>query len=129
MDKGKDYFIFISYSHKDNEWAKWLRHELEHYHLPVSLNGCPDVKQDLRPIFHDDDLSAENLPEQITQALEKSKNLIVICSPHSARSVMVNKEVEDFIAMGKGDHIFPFIVDGKSPEEYFPNSLEQKTLP
>ncbi len=118
----KAYFAFISYTRHDEEWAKWLAHELEHYHLPMTLNGRDDLPQDLRPIFRDiDELSAGNLPQQIHQALESSKNLIVVCSPHSAQSPWVNKEVEEFIRMGKTDKIFPFIVDGvaysKNPDE------------
>ena len=129
MEQNKEYFVFISYSSLDNEWAIWLRHELEHYNLPVSLNGCPDVRQNLRPVFHDDEISAgPDWDEQVHKALENTKNLIVICSPHSARSVMVNKEVEEFIAMDKGDHIFPFIVEGNSPDEYFPKSLDHNII-
>lgn len=116
----KEYFAFISYQRKDEEWAKWLAYELEHYHLPITLNGRKDLPQDLRPIFRDiDELSAGNLPQQIHRALENSKNLVVICSPRSANSFWVNKEVEEFIRMGKLDRIFPFIIEG------IPNSKDK----
>ena len=112
MEQKKEYIAFISYTREDEDWAKWLVHELEHYHLPLT-NGRDDLPKDLRPIFRDiDELSAGNLPQQIHQALEKSKNLIVICSPRSANSPWVNKEVEEFISMGKMDCIFPFIIEG-----------------
>ena len=125
----KEYFAFISYQRKDEEWAKWLAHELEHYRLPVTLNGRKDLPKELRPIFRDiDELSAGNLPNQIHKALEDSKHLIVVCSPNSAKSEWVNKEIEEFISMGKIDKIFPFIVEGKafsedSSEECFPPAL------
>lgn len=113
METGKEYFAFISYSRKDEAWAKWLAHELEHYHLPLTLDGRDDLPEDLRPIFRDiDELSAGNLPSQIKRALESSKNLIVICSPNSAKSQWVNKEVKEFIGMGKIDKVFPFIIEG-----------------
>lgn len=48
MEQNKDYFVFISYSSLDNEWAIWLRHELEHYLLPASFNGRTDEKDNLR---------------------------------------------------------------------------------
>ena len=122
--QGKEYSVFISYKSEDVEWAIWLQHELEHYHLPTTLNGSYDVKQDLRPVFRDiDELSAGNLPEQIKQALQNSKNLVVICSPLSAESKWVNQEVEEFISLGRLDNIFPFIVDGESPAVYFPPAL------
>lgn len=125
----KEYFAFISYQRKDEEWAKWLAHELEHYRFPVTLNGRKDLPKELRPIFRDiDELSAGNLPNQIHKALEDSKYLIVVCSPNSAKSEWVNKEIEEFISMGKIDKIFPFIVEGKafsedSNEECFPPAL------
>ena len=102
----------------------WLQHELEHYRLPTSFNGRTDIRQELRPVFRDiDELSAGNLPEQIKQALENSQNLIVVCSPQAAVSHWVNKEVETFISLGRTDRIFPFIVEGNSPKEFFPPSL------
>ena len=112
MEQNKEYFVFISYSSLDNEWAIWLRHELEHYHLPASFNGRTDVRDNLRKVFRDrDELSAGlKWEEQVQKALEYT-NIIVICSPHSAESDVVNKEIETFIALGKEYHIFPFVVE------------------
>lgn len=129
MEKGKAYFAFISYSRLDEEWANWLTHELEHYHLPLTTNGRKKMPKTLRPIFRDiEELSAGNLPQQIHEALESSKHLIVICSPNSAKSHWVNKEIEEFIKMGRTDRIFPFIIDGialsgNEDTECFPPAL------
>ena len=120
----KQYFAFISYKSEDVEWAVWLQHELEHYHLPASFNGRDDIRKDLRPIFRDlDELSAGNLPEQIHEALVNSQNLVVVCSPKAAKSPWVNQEVETFISLGRTNRIYPFIVEGNSPEEFFPPAL------
>lgn len=130
MEQTKEYFAFVSYKREDEEWAKWLVHEIEHYHLPATLNGRDDLPQQLRPIFRDaDELSAGNLPEQIHKALMNSKHLIVVCSPRSAKSEWVNKEIEEFINLGKTDKIYPFIVDGVAMsnninEECFPPALK-----
>ena len=44
MEQNKEYFVFISYSSLDNEWAIWLRHEVElsaghewdeYYEIPI----------------------------------------------------------------------------------------------
>ena len=124
MDDNKEYYAFISYKSEDVEWAIWLQHELEHYHLPASYNGRTDIRQKLRPVFRDiDELSAGNLPEQIKRALENSQNLIVVCSPQAAASPWVNQEVETFISLGRTDRIFPFIVEGDTPKEFFPPAL------
>jgi WD40 repeat protein len=130
MKQDKEYFVFISYSSLDNEWAIWLRHELEHYHLPASFNGRTDVRDNLRKVFRDrDELSAgPEWDEQVQKALEDTNNLIVICSPNSAKSDAVNKEIETFIALGKEDHIFPFIVEGDRPEDCFPKALRRSKL-
>ena len=131
MEGNQKYFAFISYQRQDEDWAKWLTDQLEHYHLPLTLNGRDDLPKDLRPIFRDiDELAAGNLPQQIHQALENSKNLIVICSPNSAKSPWVNKEIETFIGMGKLDNIFPFIIDGvafskNEDEECLPEALRK----
>lgn len=134
-NKANKYFAFISYQREDEEWAIWFHHELENYHLPTTLNGRTDLPSEFRPVFRDiDELKAGNLPEQIHNALDSSTYLIVICSPNSAKSEWVNKELSDFIEIGKAKsidnirNIFPFIVKG-SPhsknefEECFPGVL------
>ncbi len=129
MEANQEYFVFISYSSLDNEWAIWLRHELEHYHLPASFNGRTDVRDNLRKVFRDrDELSAgPEWDEQVNHALTNTNNLIVICSPNAAKSDAVNKEVKTFIASGKEDHIFPFIVEGE-PKDCFPTALKLSKL-
>lgn len=129
------YFAFISYNHEDEGMAIWFQHEMENYHLPVTLNGRTDLPTEFRPVFRDyDELKAGNLPKQIYEALASSTYLVVICSLHSAQSEWVNKEITDFIAIGEGkgidnsQNIFPFIVEGKPhaekrSEECYPPSL------
>lgn len=136
MNNGKyKYYAFISYKREDEEWAAWLQHEFEHYRLPSTLNGRSDLPTEFGPVFRDvDELSAGNLPAQIHEALEASEHLIVVCSPQSAQSEWVNKEVSEFLEIGrqKGidntDNLFPFIVEGtphasRAEEECFPAIL------
>lgn len=133
----KLYFAFISYKREDEDWAKWFQDELENYHLPSSLNGRTDLPQSFRPVFRDvDELKAGNLPDQIHDALERSSYLVVICSPLAPKSLWINKEIKDFIEIGRKrgqnylKRIFPFIVDGiphshKEGIECFPEALEK----
>ena len=55
MDKKLyNYFAFISYQRKDEETARWLHHQIEHYNLPVSLvENRVDVPKEMRPLFLD----------------------------------------------------------------------------
>ena len=52
----------------------------------------------------------------------------MICSPHSANSKWVNREIETFIEQGRTDKIIPFIVDGTAfsndpARECFPQAI------
>lgn len=140
MDGNYKYYAFISYSHEDEEWAVWLQHELENYHLPDSLKNREDLPKEFRPVFRDvDELKAGGLADQIYSALESSANLIVICSPRAVSSEWVNKEINDFVEIGNEngvnnlERIFPFIVEGTpkaqdEAQECFPKSLRDKKL-
>ncbi len=114
----KTYFAFLSYSHADRKWASWLHHSLETYRVPSHLVGketpVGPVPARLTPIFRDRDelSSAPDLSNHIKKALDKSENLILICSPRSAQSRWVDKEVEIFKRFGRSNRIFSIIVDG-----------------
>lgn len=132
----KDYFAFISYSHKQRDFAIKLQREFENYNLPTTLNGrergIPDNY--FIPVFRDEEeLSAGELSIQITEALDHSINLIVVCSPDAAKSHYVNKEILEFIKLGDNKKInnrlkiFPIIADAKqnsaNEKDCFPKAL------
>lgn len=106
------YFAFISYRSTDREWAQWLQHMLEHYRLPSVVNG-KELPDSLYPVFLDtSELSGGTLGDELSTALESSRYLIVICSPESAQSQWVNKEVQSFVDRGEIDRVIPFIIAG-----------------
>ncbi len=115
---GFRYKAFISYSHHDELQAAWIHRALESYRVPRRLAGTKGqfgtVPDKLTPIFRDrEDLSsATDLSEKISNALEESESLVVICSPASAQSPWVNEEIRQFRILGRSDRIFCFIVDG-----------------
>ena len=115
MDQPKEYIAFISYQRKGTKWADWLRRRLEHYRLPTSLRKKnPSLPKEIRPVFRDElELSSGLLAQEIHEALWQSRYLIVICSPNSAKSPWVDKEVKTFIELGRAKNIIPFIIDGK----------------
>ena len=112
------YKAFISYSHVDRKWARWIHKALETWRLPTHLVGTATaagpLPERLAPVFRDrEDLpSAPDLTDRIRDALEHSDNLVVICSPNSAKSTYVDTEVRMFRDLGRGDRIFCIIVDG-----------------
>ena len=136
MDK-KKYFVFISYSSKDNEddnkWAEWLRYELDHWHLPATYSGVKPQRDNLREVFRDRDgfSAGGDWWEQAKGKLKQTQNLIVICSPNAKNSSAVNQEVEFFIDelnKGNDDNVYPFIIEGNSPDECFPKALRHNKV-
>ncbi|MGI9225494.1 MAG: toll/interleukin-1 receptor domain-containing protein, partial [Woeseiaceae bacterium] len=113
------YHAYLSYSHRDEKWAKWLHRKLEAYRTPRHLVGRKTatgiIPKRIAPIFRDrDELpTAVDLGETVTKALRDSKNLIVICSPHAATSRWVNEEILTFKRQGRAEGVFCFIVAGE----------------
>jgi eukaryotic-like serine/threonine-protein kinase len=120
------YWAFISYSHADKAWGDWLHRALETYRVPKRLAGKSGifgpVPRRLYPIFRDrEELSASSsLGSNIQRALQQSRSLIVICSPHAARSHWVNEEIKYFKSLDRQDRILALIAAGE------PNVVEGK---
>src|SRR5215213_6217726 len=135
------YYAFLSYSHKDEEFAEWLHGELEAFRVPRPLAGqLTDngvIPKQLKPIFRDEQelAAADDLGDEIESALASSQFLVVLCSPNAASSHWTNAEIEVFkrsrpdgcilAAIISGE---PFASDmpGREHEECFPPALRQK---
>ena len=121
------YKAFISYSHRDEAWARRLHRRLEGYRPPRGVT-LPDGSRPKRlyPIYRDrDEMAASpSLPGVIETALAASERLIVLCSPASAKSAWVDQEIRLFAAMKGADRILPVIVGGQPPD-CFPPALQQ----
>ena len=117
------YFAFISYNSKDTIWGKRLQKKLEHYKLPSTL--CSEhgwTRTPIKPVFFaPTDIQPGGLSEELQERLKVSQHLIVICSPNSARSEWVGKEIEFFHGFGRSNNIHFFIVEGS------PNSDDPET--
>jgi hypothetical protein len=127
------YKAFLSYSHQDRKWGRWLLRALETYRLPKHLVGRETkagvVPKRLSPIFRDrDELPAtESLSAEIRAALANSEYLIVVCSPEAAASPWVNKEIEEFRRQRGSGNILCAIVGGEpnaGTSDKFPPEVE-----
>jgi tetratricopeptide (TPR) repeat protein len=132
------YRAFISYSHADERWAKWLHRGLETYKVPPRLVGTETafgpVPEKFAPVFRDREelATSTSLGDTLTRALEQSAFQIVICSMAAARSHWVNEEILTYKRLGREHRIFCLIVDGepnmasvpgREQEECFPQAL------
>jgi WD40 repeat protein len=125
MAEDYKYWTFISYSHRDNRlggnrWGDWLHDAVENFKVPPELVGQPGrygepVPPRLYPAFQDEKELPTNadLADAIQEALRQSRYLVVICSPHSARSAYVNQEILDFKRLGRANRILAIMVDGE----------------
>lgn len=135
------YRAFLSYSHRDESWARWLHKALEGYVVPRRLVGqrtsFGPVPRRLTPIFRDSDelASAGDLGGKVNEALAASASLLVVCSPNAATSRWVNEEVAAFKRLGREDRIYCLIVSGepnasltpaRAAEECFAPALRQR---
>ncbi len=119
MESSYKYKAFISYSHADEKWARWLHKSLESYKPPKRLVGTTTrmgkVPERMAPVFRDREelASSTDLGADLTAALEASACQIVICSMSSAKSHWVNEEIKAFKRLGRSDRVFSLIVDGE----------------
>src|SRR5687768_4251386 len=135
------YCAFLSYSHVDEEIAGWLHDSLEKFRTPSSLAGRQTangaIPRRLTPIFRDrHELSASaDLGGGISQALNSSRFLIVLCSPAAAASRWVNAEIHMFkrhrpegcvLAAIVAGEPFASELPGREGEECLPPALRQK---
>lgn len=135
MKKEKDtykYYVFISYRHTDIKTARLLQFMLETYNFPVAIQkDNPELPKRMKVFRDKDELTSGDLNEEIEKKLDNSRYLVVICSPQSAASEYVGREIAYFRSTGKGKQIIPFIIKGTphSDDECFhPELLKEGEL-
>ncbi len=123
------YRAFLSYSHADSGVAKRVHGRLEGFPIDKDLVGritpSGPIPETLRPIFRDRNEfdAGASLAEQTLTALDESAALIVVASPHAARSKYVNEEIRLFKVRHPDRPVIPLIVDGE------PGNPETECLP
>ena len=132
MPQTLKYRAFLSYSHVDTAEAKRVHGRIEAFRIDKDLVGratqSGPVPETLRPIFRDrlEFDAGSSLEHKTIAALDDSAALIVLLSPHSARSRYVNEEVRQFKSRHPDRPLIPLIVAGISRDpvkECFPPAL------
>lgn len=128
---------FISYSRKaDSQLASRLQKDLESYSIPTGLTCSTDILTKgryIRPVFRDHtdlDVRNESFWSQIESELSNSRTLILLCSPASASSANVNREVQSFLGSHGLDigKVLPIIVGGDISAESGPSQCLPEAL-
>jgi len=134
------YWAFLSYSHRDAAVAKRVHGRLEAFQVDKDLIGretdMGPIPKRLVPIFRDrNDFDAGGtLGEQTIRALDDARALILLASPHSAKSLPVEAEVRLFRLRHPERPLIPLILYGEphasekgNPErECFPPALREE---
>ena len=129
------YYAFLSYSHKDKEDADWLHDELERFRVPRSLEGKLTengvIPKTLKPVFRDRNelAAADDLGEEIREALAASRFLIVLCSPDAAKSRWTNAEIETFKRSHPDGCVLAAILSGEPFASDIPGSEHLECFP
>jgi len=115
---------FISFEHcpLDIRIAKELQKSIENFSIPKALRV--EGKKKLGPVFLDWNIipPMNHLKESICEALEHSQYLIVICTPETPKSQLIEFEIQYFIEKHGRERILPVLAAG-TPEESIPKSI------
>ena len=113
------YNAFISYKHAelDSKIAEDIHRSLERFHVPKSIRKKTGFKK-IERVFRDkNELPiTSDLSDTISNALEKSEYLIVICSPNTKESMWVPREIEYFLRNHSKKQILTVLAGGESKD-------------
>lgn len=125
----RQYAAFISYRHADldSAVAKTLHTLIEQYRIPRDLRTEGGNK--LGIVFRDEEElhAASDLSAEITNALDNSRFLIVICSENTLQSPWVPREIETFLKNHDRSRILTVLASG-NPADVFPSQLTRIEL-
>ncbi|MDR3322562.1 MAG: TIR domain-containing protein [Synergistaceae bacterium] len=134
-----EFYAFISYKRgeSDEKWARWLQRELERYRIPVAdLQGesTEDIPKRLRVFRDKSDLGSHPTVEQgLSENLDSSRFLIVVCSKRSAESPYVDAEAGYIMETGREDKIILFEIEPPAADaesgrlSFYPRSLRESS--
>jgi len=136
MSSPQIFDAFISYSRHDVREARWLQEHIQTRVLPETIaKRLGGKRRRLDRVFRDetDLVGHPALSEALTQALDRSAYLVVVCSPYAANSRYVDDEIRYFVKLGRRDKILCVIAGGDTEDEgllnCFPPALRNGSPP
>ena len=132
-DSNYKFDVFLSYSRKDEAFGKRLEEALENYTLPKDVSSRSVSTKRLNVFRDKKDLvpNDSDYYKTIEGYLNRSRYLIVICSPNARRSQYVNEEIKTYLKSHEASRVIPILLSGRpnndsqaNPEEHaFPPAL------
>lgn len=120
------YKAFISYRHcePDSVAAEKIIKVVETYGIPKTIAQKHHIEKRVGKLFRDEDelAAADNLSVAITNALDESEFLIMICSPRYIESEWCMLEIQHWINRNGRKNIIAVLLEGE-PSESFPKLL------
>lgn len=117
---------FISYSRKNDAFAREFQRALENFKPPKDLNA----PQRYLDVFRDkEDLTAGEYTENVEKNLKLSAKLIVICSPDACASQYVDDEIRRFAQNRGAANIIPILFAGIPNNEARPGQEHEVAFP
>lgn len=116
--------ICVVSARKDAETADTLAESIRKYRLPSGIT-LSQKNTDYRRILLDTQETAFN--EQVQEQLDKSRFLVLLCSPDAKNSAAVNSRLTAFCRSHDRDQIIAVIVSGE-PEEAFPENFTERKM-
>lgn len=116
--------ICVVSARKDAETADTLAESIRKYRLPSGIT-LSQKNTDYRRILLDTQETAFN--EQVQEQLDKSRFLVLLCSPDAKNSASVNSRLTAFCRSHDRDQIIAVIVNGE-PEEVFPENFTERKM-
>jgi WD40 repeat protein len=114
-DAGSALDAFVSYSRKDRDFAVLLEKALKAYRAPKDLDGAP---QRHLTVFRDEnDIAGGDYYDAIERFLQRSRKLIVVCTPSARASIYVDDEIERFIRLHGAQNVVPVLLAGRPNAE------------
>lgn len=126
-NKSDDHYdAFICYSRRDKAFATKLEKALKGYRPPKDLNA----PQRRLSVFRDEsDFTGNEYYQSIDNHLQRSDNLIVLCSPNARASSYVNDEIARFASFKGYENIIPVLISGVPNNEAKLEDSEKKAFP
>ncbi len=126
MAQEPSYIAFISYRHRplDMEAAKRIQKKIENYTIPKEFREQFGGRK-FGHVFRDEDElpTTASLTDSIYTALDRSRFLIVICTPDLPKSKWCEAEIKYFLKTHDRDHILAVLVDGEPEQSFSPYML------